>query len=130
MLRLRLAGCNGKDLATLVTYFGEAWLLAGEMEQSDELRRKLECGVETLGKDILKNSRDLHGSMFDILLDLTTLTSAIIAESTKKEYLRACEMLKSDSIVPFVDDFLVILAKAKLLEVTATKAVDKEENAE
>lgn len=117
MLRLRLAGCNGKDLATLVVCFGEAWLLAGLMEQGAELRQKLEAGVDALSKDILKGSADLHGSTYDTLLDLTTLTSAIVATSTKKEYLLACERIKSDGVVPFVDDFLVVLAQANLLEV-------------
>ena len=117
MLRLRLSGCNGKDLATLVVCFGEAWLLAGLMEQSAELRKKLEAGVDALGKDILKNAADLHGSTYDTLLDLTSLTSVIVAASTKKEYLLACERLKSVGVGPFVDDFLVVLAQAKLLEV-------------
>ena len=45
MLRLRLSGFNGKDLAALVVCFGEAWLLAGQMEQGDSLRNKLETGV-------------------------------------------------------------------------------------
>lgn len=119
MLRLRLSGCNGKDLATLVVCFGEAWLLAGLMEQGAELREKLEAGVDTLGKDILKGggAADLQGSTYDRLLDLTSLTSAIVAASTKKEYLLACARLKSDGVVPFVDEFLVTLAKANLLEV-------------
>lgn len=78
---------------------------------------KLEAGVDALGKDILKNAADLHGSTYDTLLDLTSLTSVIVAASTKKEYLLACERLKSVGVVPFVDDFLVVLAQAKLLEV-------------
>ena len=117
MLRLRLSGCNGKDLATLVVCFGEAWLLAGLMEQGAELRQKLEAGVDALGKDILKGSADLQGSTYDTLLDLTSLTSAIVATSTKKEYLLACERPQSNGVVPFVDEFLVVLAKANLLEI-------------
>lgn len=117
MLRLRLSGCNGRDLATLVVCFGEAWLLAGLMEQGAELRQKLETGVDALDKDILKEATDLQGSTYDTLLGLTSLTSAIVAASTKKEYLLACERLKSDGVVPFVDEFLVTLAKANLLEV-------------
>lgn len=66
MLRLRLSGCNGKDLATLVVCFGEAWLLAGLMEEGAELRQKLEAGVDALGKDILKDAADLHGSTYDM----------------------------------------------------------------
>lgn len=115
MLRLRLSGFNGKDLAALVICFGEAWLLAGQMEQGDSFRNKLETGVQTLGKSILKGASDFHDSTFDTLLDLTALTSAIVAASIKKEYLHACDTLKTDGIVPFVDDFFVILAKAKLL---------------
>lgn len=115
MLRLRLSGFNGKDLAALVVCFGEAWLLAGQMEQGDSLRNKLETGVQTLGKSILQGASDFHDSTFDTLLDLTSLTSAIVAASTKKEYLHACNMLKTDGVVPFVDEFFVILAKAKLL---------------
>lgn len=117
MLRLRLSGCNGKDLATLVVCFGEAWLLTGLMEQGAELRQKLETGVDALGKDILKEATDLQGSTYDTLLDLASLTSAIVAASTKKEYLLACERLKSEGVVPFVDEFPVTLAKANLLEV-------------
>ena len=117
MLRLRLSGCNGKDLATVVVGVGEAWLLAGLMEQGAELRQKLEAGVDALDKDILKDAADLHGSTYDTLFDLTSLTSAIVAASTKKEYLLACDRLKSDGVVPFVDEFLVTLAKANLLEV-------------
>ena len=115
MLRLRLSGFNGKDLAALVVCFGEAWLLAGQMEQGDSLRDKLETGVQTLGKSILQGASDFHDSTFDTLLDLTSLTSAIVAASTKKEYLHACNTLKTDGVVPFVDEFFVILAKAKLL---------------
>ena len=81
----------------------------------DSFRNKLETGVQTLGKSILKGASDFHDSTFDTLLDLTALTSAIVAASTKKEYLHACVTLKTDGIVPFVDDFFVILAKAKLL---------------
>lgn len=117
MLRLRLSGCNGKDLAALVVCFGEAWLLAGLMEQGAELRQKLEASVDAIGKGILKGAADLHGSTYDTLLDLTSLTSAIVAASTKKEYLLACDRLKSDGVVPFVDEFLITLAKANLLEV-------------
>ena len=94
MLRLRLSGFNGKDLAALVICFGEAWLLAGQMEQGDSFRNKLETGVQTLGKSILKGASDFHDSTFDTLLDLTALTSAIVAASIKKEYLHACDTLK------------------------------------
>lgn len=87
------------------------------MEQGAELRQKLEAGVDALGKDILKDAADLHGSTYDTLLDLTSLTSAIVAASTKKEYMLACNRLKSNGVVPFVDEFLVTLAKANLLEV-------------
>lgn len=125
MLRLRLSGFNGKDLAALVVCFGEAWLLAGQMEQGDSLRNKLETGVSTLGKGILKGATDLSGSTFDTLLDLTALTSAIVTESTQKEYLQACETLKTDGVVPFVEEFFVILAKAKLLETPAIKTDNK-----
>lgn len=115
MLRLRLSGFNGKDLTALVVCFGEAWLLAGQMEQRDSLRNILETGVQTLGKSILQGTSDFQDSTFDTLLELTSLTSAIVAASTKKEYLLACDTLKNDGVVPFVDEFFVILAKAKLL---------------
>ena len=67
----------------------------------------------------------MSGSTFDTLLDLTALTSAIVTESTQKEYLQACETLKTDGVVPFVEEFFVILAKAKLLEAPAIKTDNK-----
>lgn len=117
ILRLRFAGNNGKDLAALVMYFAAAWLLAGEMDNGQELRDKLETGVRELGKAVLASPDAVHGPMYDTILDLTAITTAVVAESTKGEYKRASESLKGEGIVPFADEFLVTLAQAGLLQV-------------
>lgn len=117
ILRLRFAGNNGKDLAALVMYFAAAWILAGEMDNGQELRDKLEAGVRELGKAVLASPDAVCGAMYDTILDLTALTTAIVAESTKGEYKRASESLKAESVVPFADEFLVTLAQAGLLQV-------------
>lgn len=115
VLRLRFAGNNGKDLAALTMYFATAWLLAGEMDNGQELRDKLENGVRELGKAVLSSPDAVYGSMYDTILDLTSITTAVVAESTKKEYREASERIKSDGVVPFADEFFMILAKARLL---------------
>ena len=126
ILRLRFAGNNGKDLAALVMYFAAAWLLAGEMDNGQELRDKLETGVRELGKAVLASPDAVNGPMYDTILDLTALTMAVVAESTKGEYRKASESLKSDGVVPFADEFLVTLAQAGLLQVVnSTKDVAK-----
>lgn len=117
ILRLRFAGNNGKDLAALVMYFAAAWLLAGEMDNGQELRDKLEAGVRELGKAILASPDAVQGPMYDTILDLTAITTAVVAESTKGEYRKASDSLKSDGVVPFADEFLVTLAQAGLLQV-------------
>lgn len=117
VLRLRFAGNNGKDLAALVMYFAAAWLLTEEMANGQELRDKLENGVRELGKAVLSSPDAVHGPMYDTILDLTAVTTAVVAESTKKEYLEASERIKSDGVVPFVDEFLVVLAQANLLRI-------------
>ena len=48
----------------------------------------------------------------DTILDLTAITTEVIAESTKKEYREASERIKSDGVVPFVDELLLILELA------------------
>ena len=45
------------------------------------------------------------------------LSTAIVAENTRTEYLRACDRLRSDENLPFVEEFLIALADAELLEV-------------
>lgn len=117
ILRLRFAGNNGKDLAALVMYFAAAWLLAGEMDNGQELRDKLETGVRELGKAVLASPDAVHGPMYDTILDLTALTTAVVAESTKGEYKKASEILKNEGVVPFADEFMVTLAQAGLLQV-------------
>lgn len=117
ILRLRFAGNNGKDLAALVMYYATAWLLAGEMDTGQELRDKLETGVRELGKAVLASPDAVNGPMYDTILDLTALTTAVVAESTKSEYRKASESLKSDGVVPFADEFLMTLAQAGLLQV-------------
>lgn len=71
---------NGKDLAALAMYFATAWLLAGEMDNGQELRDKLENGVRELGKAVLSSPDAVHGSMYDTILDLTAITTAVVAE--------------------------------------------------
>lgn len=117
VLRLRFAGNNGKDLAALVMYFATAWLLAGEMDNGQELRDKLENGVRELGKAVLSSPDAVHGPIYDTILDLTAITTAVVAESTKKEYREASERIKSNGVVPFADEFLVILAQTNLLRI-------------
>lgn len=117
VLRLRFAGNNGKDLAALTMYFATACLLAGEMDNGQELRDKLENGVRELGKAVLSSPDAVHGPMYDTILDLTSITTAVVAESTKKEYREASERIKSDGVVPFADEFLVVLAQANLLRI-------------
>lgn len=126
ILRLRFAGNNGKDLAALVMYYAAAWLLAGEMNDGQELRDKLEVGVRELGKAVLASSDAVCGAMYDTILDLTALTTAVVAESTKGEYKKASESLKAEGVVPFADEFMVTLAQAGLLQVVnSTKDVAK-----
>ena len=68
----------------------------------------------------------VNGPMYDTILDLTALTTAVVAESTKGEYRKASESLKSGGVVPFADEFLVTLAQAGLLQiVNSTKDVAK-----
>lgn len=117
VLRLKLSGGCGLDLATLVVCFGQAWILADLMDQGTELRKQLEDGVQALSRDILRGRAELQDATFDILLDMAEITSAIVAASTQKEYLLACDRLKVEGAVPFVDDFLEVLAKADLLEI-------------
>lgn len=117
ILRLRFAGNNGQDLAALVMYFAAAWILAGEMDNGQELRDKLEAGVRELGKAVLASPDAVCGAMYDTILDLTALTTAVVAESTKGEYKKASESLKAEGVVPFADEFMVTLAQAGLLQV-------------
>ena len=59
----------------------------------------------------------VQGPMYDTILDLTAVTAAVVAESTKGEYKKASEILKNERVVPFADEFLVTLAQAGLLQV-------------
>ena len=95
ILRLRFAGNNGKDLAALVMYFAAAWLLAGEMANGQELRDKLENGVRELGKVVLSSPDAVHGPMYDTILDLTSITTAVVAESTVSRRHRAYPLASS-----------------------------------
>lgn len=131
ILRLRFAGNNGKDLAALVMYYAVAWILAGEMDTGQELRGKLETGVRELGKAVLASPDAVNGPMYDTILDLTALTMAVVAESTKGEYKRASESLKGEGVVPLADEFMVTLAQAGLLQVVnASKDVTQKRQPE
>lgn len=117
ILRLRFAGNNGSDLSALVMYFAAAWVLSGKMNNGQELRDKLDTGVRELGKAVLASPDAVQGPMYDTILDLTAITTAVVAESTKGEYKKASEILKNEGVVPFADEFLVTLAQAGLLQV-------------
>ncbi len=85
---------------------------SGEMDNGQELRDKPENGVRELGKAVLASPDAGHSPMYDTILDLTAITTEVIAESTKKEYREASERIKSDGVVPFVDELLLILELA------------------
>lgn len=117
LLRLRLSGVNGHDLAVLIISFGQAWVMASQMNEGDGLRTQLEVGITGLKPELQTWQKGLSQKAFDTLFDLIQITSAIVAKSTKKEYETAGETLKKDGTVPVVDDFFVEMAKVGLLEV-------------
>lgn len=121
ILRLRLSGNNGQDLSALVMFFAVAWLLAAQMQECIELRTRIENDVHELSKAVLANPKALPEQIFALLADLVDITTAVISESTKKEYRDAGERLKTEGAVPFADDFLVTLAQADILEIIDTE---------
>lgn len=115
---MRLSGINGKDLGVLVACFGQAWLLTEHMANAEELKKQIEQGVEDLTKLLTAEDRTLPQEAFDLLYRLIELTIRIVEVSTKNEYAVASKKLESIGAVDFLDNFLVDMAKVKLLEVT------------
>ena len=122
ILRLRFSGIDGKDLASLVFSFAQAWILAEQMSEAEVLRSRIETGVNDIKAEVVRREATLSETSFDLLADLMELSTAIVAESTRNEYQRACDRLRSDENIPFVEEFLISLAEAKLLEVVDEKA--------
>lgn len=117
LLRLQMGGGDGKDIATLVVYFGQAWFLAGAMEEAETLRAQFEIGVNDLCEAITHAPETAIESQFDALLDLIEQTTKIFSLSTRGEYQRACDKLKAPDAVAFVDDFFDVATQAELLEI-------------
>ena len=117
LMRLRMGGGDGKDLATLVVYFGQAWLLAGAMEEAETLRAQFEIGVNDLCEAITHAPETAIENQFDALLDLIEQTTKIFSLSTRGEYQRACDKLKAPDAVAFVNDFFDVATQAELLEI-------------
>lgn len=117
LLRLRLSGINGKDLGILVACFGQAWLLTEAMSDGEVLKRQFESGVAELTKSMLEDATKLSQEVFDTLNELVELTISIVKISTKNEYSLAYQKLEASGAVPFVDNFLIDMAKAKLVEI-------------
>ena len=117
LLRLRLSGINGKDLGILVACFGQAWLLTEAMSDEEVLKRQFERGVAELTQSMLEGATELSQEVFDTLNELVELTLSIVKISTKNEYSLAYQKLEASGAVPFVDNFLIDMAKAKLVEI-------------
>lgn len=67
--------------------------------------------------ELLNDPSQLSETAFNLLADLIELSTAVVAQSTRNEYLRACDRLRDEDTVEFVMEFLIALAKVKLLEV-------------
>ena len=117
LLRLSMSGADGKDFATLVACFGQAWLLANAMADGAELQKQIEDGVRVLSGAIAQDPEAVADKAFDTLLDLIELSVQIVSLSTRGEYKTASDRLKVPGEVAFVDEFFLTLAKAKLLQV-------------
>lgn len=117
LLRLRMSGVNGKDLAALVACFGQAWILANAMDDGAELQSHIEEGVKNLSEAIAQDSKTAVDKVYDSLLDLIELTVQIVSLSSRGEYKSACDKLKVAGEVAFVDEFFLTLAKSQLLQV-------------
>ena len=118
LLRLRLSGINGKDLGILVACFGQAWLLTEAMSDGEVLKRQFESGVAELTKSMLEDATKLSQEVFDTLNELVELTISIVKISTKNEYSLAYQKLEVSGAVPFVYNFLIVMAKVDILEIT------------
>jgi hypothetical protein len=117
LLRLRLSDINVKDLASLVFSFAQAWMLTDPLNEADAIRSKIESDVKALQAELLNDPSQLSETAFNLLADLIELSTAVVAQSTRNEYLRACDRLRDEDTVEFVMEFLIALAKVKLLEV-------------
>ena len=117
LLRLRLSGINGQGLASLVFSFAQAWMLTEPMNEAQALRSRIEADVNDLKAEVAGGESTLSEASFDLLADLMDLSTAIVAECTRNELLRACGRLRGDENIPFVEEFLIALAEAKLLAV-------------
>lgn len=117
LIRMRLSGINGKDLGVLVACFGQAWLLTEHMANAEKLKKQIEQGVTDLTKLLTTEERTLSQEAFDLLYGLIELTIRIVEGSTKNEYTVASKKLESVGAVEFLDNFLLEMAKTKLLEV-------------
>lgn len=118
LLRLRLSGINGKDLGILVACFGQGWLLTESMSNGENLKARFEKGVADLVQVVRDKENKLPQSNFDTLVELIELTISIVKVSTQNEYAVACKKLETAGAVEFVDQFLIELANAKLLELS------------
>ena len=117
LLRLRLSDINVKDLASLVFSFAQAWMLTDPLNEADAIRSKIESDVKALQAELLNDPSQLSETAFNLLADLIELSTAVVAQGTRNEYLRACDRLRDEDTVEFVMEFLIALAKVKLLEV-------------
>ena len=88
------------------------------MSNCDEIRKSIEEGITQLDQNVLQSPAGITDNVFNELVTLSEMSTEVLAASLKIEYIRACDKLKKDGAVKFVDDFLVTLAKANLLEVT------------
>lgn len=70
-----------------------------------------------MDKAIRKAPVDFSAAVSSLILDLTALSSAIISQSTKREYEHAGVLRKSEGSMPFVETFLETLCKAGLMVV-------------
>ena len=118
LLRLRLSGLNGKDLGILVSCFGQGWLLTESMSNGENLKVRFEKGVADLVQVVRDKENNPPQSNFDTLVELIELTISIVKVSTQNEYAVACKKLETARAVEFVDQFLIELTNAKLLELS------------
>lgn len=125
LLRMRMSRPNGKDLASLAFSFGHAWILASLMDEPQSLRYPIETTINDLGKAVIKDPERIDDALFDRLADLIDLTAAVVAKSTKSEFIKAGDLLKKEDSVEFVEDFLTILAQAGMLEMLPSSEAEQ-----
>ena len=69
-------------------------------------------------KSMLEDATKLSQEVFDTLNELVELTISIVKISTKNEYSLAYQKLEVSGAVPFVYNFLIVMAKVDILEIT------------